>query len=80
MKFFNLFNALTEKAGTYHFFAVSSNKSGWVLSKSQILNQISNGSLSISEKGEYKFNYYNLKGKDGFWSLDGFLKKIGVAK
>ena len=79
--FFDLFNALTEKIGTYYFVALASNKSGWVLSKSQILNQISNHSLSFSdEQGQYKFNNYNLKDQDGFSSPEGFLKKIGVAK
>jgi hypothetical protein len=80
-KFFELFNLLTEKSGDYFFVALISNRSGWVLSKSQILNQISNRALSYSnDQEQYKFNNYNLKDSDAFYSPDGFLRKIGVAK
>jgi hypothetical protein len=77
--FFDLFNRLTDKAGDYHFVALVSNKSGWVLSKSQILNQIAAGRLSYSDaQGQYKINNYNLKGDDSFSSIEGFLRKIGA--
>ncbi|MBW2594964.1 MAG: hypothetical protein JRC93_03125 [Deltaproteobacteria bacterium] len=79
-KFVDLFNAFTKTSGNYYFVALASNKSGWVLSKSQILKQISSGSLSYSEKEEeYKVNNYNLKDQDGFTSPEAFLKKLGVA-
>ena len=78
-KFIDLFNALTEQSGNYFFVALESNTSGWVLSKREILNQISNGSLSYSEKQEeYKINMYNLKDENGFVSVQGFLKKIAM--
>ncbi len=44
-KFFDLFNTLTEKSGNYFFVALVSEKSGWVLSKREILNQISDRSF-----------------------------------
>jgi len=76
-KFVKLFNFLTEAGGNYYFVALITNKSGWVLSKNQIMNQIANGSLSYSPKNkEYKINNYNLKDKDSFTSIDGFLRKI----
>jgi len=79
--FFDLFNKLTEKTGDYHFVALVSNKSGWVLSKTQILNQIEDKSLSYSPRqGQYKINNYNLKDKDSFSSIEGFLSKIGMSK
>jgi hypothetical protein len=78
-KFVNLFNVFTKSTGTYYFVALESNKSGWVLSKDQILNQISNGSLSYSAKDEeYKINNYNLKDQDGFSSPEGFMRKLAV--
>ena len=80
-KFFDLFNTLTEKGGDYFFVALVSNESGWVLSKKDILGQISDGSLSYSEnQAQYKINNYNLKDHYGFTSVDGFLSKIGVSK
>ncbi|WDN89958.1 hypothetical protein BuS5_02928 [Desulfosarcina sp. BuS5] len=80
-KFFDLFNTLTEKRGNYFFVALLSEKSGWVLSKREILNQISDGSLSYSENQEqYKINPYNLKDHNGFTSIGSFLKKIGISK
>jgi len=78
-KFLDLFNTFTKNGGTYYFVGLASNKSGWVLSKEQILNQISNRSLSYSEKDEeYKINNYNLKDQDSFSTPEGFLRKIGV--
>ncbi len=80
-KFFDLFNTLTEQGGDYFFVALISNASGWVLSKKDILGQISNGSISYSDnQAQYKINNYNLKDHYGFTSVDGFLKKIGVSK
>ena len=79
-KFFDLFNTLTEKSGLYYFVALDSNKSGWVLSKHQILNHLSNGLLSYSAQQEqYKINDYNLKHQDSFTSVEGFFKKIGIS-
>ena len=79
-KFFDLFNKLTDKSGNYYFVALVSKKSGWVLSKNQILNQISDGSLSYSEQQEqYKINNYNLKDHNSFTSIEGFMIKIGVS-
>ena len=80
-KFFNLFNTLTEKGGNYFFVALVSNKSGWVLSKREILSQIFDESLSYSEnQDQYKVNNYNLKDRHGFTSIEGFLRKIGFSK
>jgi hypothetical protein len=77
-KFVELFNMLTEENGNYFFVALVSNRSGWVLSKRELLNQISSGSLSYSEKqAEYKVNMHNLKDENSFFSVQGFLKKIG---
>jgi hypothetical protein len=65
--FLDLFNILTEKSSNYYFVALESNRSGWVLSKQQILNMISNKSLSCSgDQREYKINNYNLNDQDYF--------------
>jgi hypothetical protein len=78
--FFDLFNMLTEKNGNYYFVGLTSEKSGWVLSKKQILNMKKNNSLSASSDGkEFKINYYNLKDQDSFLSVNSFLKKIGIS-
>jgi hypothetical protein len=77
-KFIDLFNRLTEKQGNYFFVALESNKSGWIISKREILSQISNCSLSYSEQhGQYKINPYNLKDENAFESIQGFLTKTG---
>ena len=76
--FFDLFNRLTEKGGNYFFVALVSDRSGWVLSKTDILNQIASGSLSYSaSQAQYKINYYNLKDHHSFTSIEGFLHKVG---
>jgi hypothetical protein len=78
-QFLDLFNTWTEKSGNYFFVALASNKSGWVLSKKEILSQISEGSLSYSENQEqYKIHKYNLKDHNSFTSTDEFLRKIGI--
>ena len=80
-KFFDFFNSITEENGNYFFVALVSNKSGWVLSKKELLNQISDGSISYSEnQAQYKINNYNLKDHYGFTSAEGFLDKIGVSR
>jgi len=80
-KFFDFFNMITEESGNYFFVALVSNKSGWVLSKKEILSQISDGSISYSEnQAQYKINNYNLKDHNGFTSIEGFLSKIGVSR
>ena len=77
-KFLDFFNTLTEQTGTYFFVGLVSNKSGWVVSKKDILTQISSGAISFSPKQEeYKINDYNLKDIYSFTSIDGFLRKIG---
>ncbi|OQB75902.1 MAG: hypothetical protein BWX92_02318 [Deltaproteobacteria bacterium ADurb.Bin135] len=77
---FELFNKLTEKTGTYYYIALASNKSGWVLPKTQIINQISKGLISYSAgQNSYKINDYNLKDQYGFTSMEGFRQRIGVA-
>lgn len=77
--FFDLFNMLTEKDGNYYFVALISNKSGWVISKKEILSQISDESLSYSEnQKQYKINNYNLKDHQSFTSVENFFKKIGI--
>jgi len=77
-QFFDLFNILTENISTYYFVGLETKYSGYVLSKSQLHNMISNKSLSHSADGkEFKINYYNLKDKDHFISPRSFLKKIG---
>lgn len=74
----DLFNILTEEGRSYFFVALVSSQSGWVLSKAEILSQISNGSISYSEtQKQYKINNYNLKDHHSFTSIDGFLRKIG---
>jgi len=79
--FFDLFNTLTEKNGTYYFVALASNKSGWVLSKSEILHQIKDRSISYSEQQEqYKINDYNLKDQNMFTTVEGFLSKVGMSQ
>lgn len=76
-QFFDFFNLATEKNGTYYFVALVSNKSGWVLPKREIMGQISDGTLSYSDKqGEYKINNYNLKDHYSFSSTNDFLNKI----
>jgi hypothetical protein len=77
-QFFDLYNTFTEKSGNYYFVALESNKSGWVLSKMEILRYISNGSLSYSEsQKQYKINIYNFRHHNSFASIDDFLIKIG---
>jgi hypothetical protein len=77
-KFLEVFDILTEKSGNYFMVALVSDRSGWVLSKKQIRNLISDGSMSFSEKQqEYKLNDYNLKSTNRFTSINGFLEKIG---
>ena len=79
--FLDLFNTLTTKNGNYYFVALDSPESGWVLSKHQILNMISNKTLSCSgDKREYKINDYNLKEQDYFRSVDGFLGKVSKSR
>jgi hypothetical protein len=78
-QFLDRFNTWTEKGGNYYFVALASNKSGWVLSKREILSQISDGSLSYSEnQDQYKIHKYNLKDHNSFTSTDEFLRKIGI--
>jgi hypothetical protein len=80
-KFFDLFNTLTEKGGNYFFVALVSDESGWVVSKKEILSQISDGSLSYSENQvQYKINDYNLKDHYGFTSIEGFLSKVRASR
>ncbi len=75
--FYELFNKLTENGGEYYFVALESNKSGWVLTKTQIQKMIANKSLSISsDQREYKVNNYNLKDHDYFASTEAFLRKV----
>jgi hypothetical protein len=78
-KFIDFFNTITEKGGNYFIVALVSNRSGWVFSKREINSYIDDGSWSYSEKQEqYKINNYNLKDKNGFASIEAFLKKIRV--
>lgn len=74
------FNALTSESGTFFFVGLTSSKSGWILSKQQILSQIANKSLSYSEKQEqYKVNTYNLRDEDFFTSKEDFLSKTAIS-
>jgi hypothetical protein len=78
-KFFDFFNMITEESGNYFFVALVSNKSGWVISKNEFLSQISDKSISYSEKqAQYKINNYNIRDHYGFTSTEDFLLKIGV--
>ena len=80
-QFYDFFNSITEESGNYFFVALVSNKSGWVLSKKDILSQISDGSISYSEnQAQYKINNYNLKDRYSFTSIEGFLSKISGSK
>lgn len=80
-KFYDLFKKLTEKGGNFFFVALVSEKSGWVISKRELISQISDGSISYSEnQAQYKVNNYNLKDHFGFTSIEGFLDKIGVSR
>ena len=80
-QFYDFLNSITEESGNYFFVALVSNKSGWVLSKKEILSQISDGSISYSEnQAQYKINNYNLKDRYGFTSIEGFLSNIGSSK
>jgi hypothetical protein len=76
--FLDFFNQLTEKSGNYFFVALASDRNGWILSKKEILDKISDGSLSYSEdQAQYKINNYNLKNHHSFASIEDFLKKVG---
>ena len=78
-EFFDLFNKSTQSKGNYYFVALESNKSGWFFSKKEILDAISDRSLSYSEKQkQYKINNYNLCHHKKFTSARDFLKMIGV--
>jgi hypothetical protein len=77
-KFVELFNMLTESSGRYFFVALETNKSGWILSKKELLSKIADRSLSYSDQNEqYKINRHNLRFENGFESMQGFLRKIG---
>ena len=78
-QFFEEFNDRTKESGNYFFVALVSNKSGWVLSKKEILNKISEGSLSQSKDGrEFKIARYNMSDRNSFASVENFLDKIRV--
>lgn len=78
-KFFDLFNKLTRNKGNYYFVALESDKSGWVFSKKEILDSISDRSLSYSvSQKQYKINNYNLRHHKKFTSVRSFLDLIGV--
>lgn len=81
-QFIDAFNRFTENNGkNYYFVGLLSNKSGWVLSKHQIMSQISNGSVSHSEReNQYKINSHNLKDADFFTTIEDFLRRITSAK
>ena len=80
-QFFDFFNAFTEKSGNYFFVALVSNKSGWVLSKKEILSQISDGSLSYADnEAQYNIDNNNLKDKYSFTSTEGFFSKIAASR
>ena len=50
------------------------------MSKSNIMKQIENGSLSYSEnQEEFKINKYNFKSEDRFVSISNFVTKLEVA-
>lgn len=75
--FVDIFNMLTQQTGNYYFVGLTTENSGWVLSKSKINNLISNNLLSISSDGkQYKINYANLKDNDSFMSINSFYKLI----
>jgi len=77
-KVFELFNSLTKESGNYFLVALVSNKSGWVLSKNEILRGISNESLSYSERTQ-EYKIIDLKDRQGFTSIENFMKKIGFS-
>ncbi|MDY0282460.1 MAG: hypothetical protein RBR35_18085 [Salinivirgaceae bacterium] len=75
--FLEFFNLLTENAKPYYFVALTSEKEGWFLSKQELINQISDGSLSYSPNSkQYKINPYNLNDQCSFTSPQIFLAKI----
>ena len=76
-KYLEIFNKLTNKEGNYFFVGLTSNCSGWVLSKQELHSLISNDTLSFSEnQQQYKINDYNLKLHQSFSSIDQFLDMI----
>ena len=78
-KYLDLFNKLTQNKGNFYVVALESDRSGWFLSKKEILDSISDGSLSYSAKQkEYKINNYNLRHQKKFTSSRDFLTMIGV--
>ena len=78
-KFFELFNKLTRNKGNYYFVALESNKAGWFFSKKEILDSISDSSLSYSaNQKKYIINDYNLHHQKKFTSAKDFLNMIGV--
>lgn len=78
-EFFELFNKLTQNKGNYYFVALESNTSGWFFSKKNILDAISDNSLSYSTNGkQYIINDYNLCDQRKFTSAEDFLFMIGV--
>jgi hypothetical protein len=78
-EFIELLNKLTKNKGTYYFVALESSTSGWFFSKKDILDSISDRSLSYSpEQKQYKINNYNLRHQKRFTSPQGFLSLIGV--
>lgn len=79
-QFVELFNTLTKHTGTYFFIALDSSTSGWVLSKTYLLQQIRDGSISRSngQTMEYKINDYNLRDQDRFTSIDQFKVKMAA--
>ena len=72
------FNELTEECGTYYFVGLDSHNTGWLVSKTSLLQDIDNGSISCSTGAsrEYKINRYNLKSQQRFVSIGDCRAKI----
>ena len=79
-QFIELFNDLTENSGTYYFVGLDSATSGWLVSKSRLLQEIENGSISASggSTTEYKINDYNLRTQERFLSVDDCRSKLSM--
>ena len=76
-KHLDVFDHLTRNKGSYFFVGLTSNHSGWVLSKDDLHNLIANETLSFSkDQQQYKVNEYNLKSNQRFSKVETFLSMV----
>ena len=70
-------DSLNDSKYDYFLILLVSGSEGWLYSKTEINNNIKNGTWKLREKDDnYKINYYTLKDKNLFTSTAQFLDKL----